>query len=275
MGFLPFLLAFDHTKIFHLPEEEKKRRTPEKKYTKEEYQKVEFRKNSLLAMDTVKKQFSFSFCVLVFCLAFWGSHCRRRSAFPFAIFLCPLQLRQTSCFIIEEVGYFQQKGKQSCQPFKVTIKSCAGQSQQNEKCMRCGFHAFNLICWRSFLGKMKEEVIFHQNKFHSITTAKSVNQSKSPFVAFSLHTKSILANLDGFSCFHKDFFNRKIFEAYQGPRKRKISSLDGAARVASFSRQWSPAFHHFTDPESCVSIHRSVEEVNSSRRKLSHEKKEP
>lgn len=70
MGFLPFLLAFDHTKIFHLPEEEKKRRTPEKKYTKEEYQKVEFRKNSLLAMDTVKKQFSFSFCVLVFCLAF-------------------------------------------------------------------------------------------------------------------------------------------------------------------------------------------------------------
>lgn len=100
-GISTLLSAFDHTKIFHLPENEGKKLLTthiRKKYTKEEYQKVELTKNSLLLHGREFWEAATVFLLFVFCLAFWGSHwllCFLR----FVLF----KLRQTSCFIIRKL----------------------------------------------------------------------------------------------------------------------------------------------------------------------------
>lgn len=74
MGFLPFFLAFDHTKTFSTYPREKKRKKKathdahQKKIHKEEYQKVELTKNSLLddGIEMGKRQFRCSSFVWLF-----------------------------------------------------------------------------------------------------------------------------------------------------------------------------------------------------------------
>lgn len=216
MGFLPFLSASDRTTIFHLPEEAKKRRSEthtraKKKHTKEECQKVEFTKNSLLRYGYCEEAVFLLLCAARPFVWLFEVHIVVRLSSRHA-----LQLRQTSCFIIGKL--LKRTNNLAVRWMKVLhhqSSSGAGQSQQDDclpmwlrrdPCSRpISFARSRLRGTRGRRAQKEqermEEVIFHQNKFHSITAAKSVNQSKSPFVAFSLQhaqgKKSVSANLAG------------------------------------------------------------------------------
>lgn len=134
MGFLPFLLAFDHTKIFHLqlPEEKSiSRRTSQKIHKRRTSKGGVYEKLSSWHGYSEKHFFHllFGFLRFVFCSS---PH-------------CPLQLRQTSCFIIEKL-LLVREDKQTIVGLLVknegTFYTTFVLVKSTMKCVLCGFQSF-------------------------------------------------------------------------------------------------------------------------------------
>lgn len=143
-----------------------------KKYTKEEYQKVEFRKNSLLGMDTVKAFLSsFVWLFEVQISPFSSSSAKTNIMF----------YHRESCYLREKKGKqlvgLSVKNEGTFHTTSVLVKSTM-------KCVLCGFSS--CFSFDSFGHNMNGErmnesmrpisfagghtkIIFHQKEFHSIT----------------------------------------------------------------------------------------------------------
>lgn len=241
MGFPPFLFSIWSHQDFP-PTRRKKsisRRTPEKIHKRRiskggVYEKLSFRHGYCGSIFSVRLLFGFL-----------------RFAFSFLL----LQLRQTSCFIIRKLLLKRRKANNRVAFWAKNEwrysqhHFCAGKVNNEMFCVVRSFGPWSAMNrWDeegrpiSFAGGHMK-IIFHQNKFHSITTAKSVNQSKSPSCGFSLHKNRVkvshgrvLANLGFARSFEKSpkFIFLKI-SSQKIPPKKFVSFNKVIPNIPSFS----------------------------------------